>query len=193
MGKGKDSRAKEPGALSTSRFIRYMWLILGFVVAVYDQITKSDAQEFLAAEGGKYEVTPFLNLVSVENSGVAFGLLAGSGLEQYLAVFSLGFCAAIYCYLLVYKQVSIRNGVIAALLFGGALGNGIDRLLHSRVYDFIDFHLLGWHWPAFNVADIAISLAIVLLLWAIFSGGSKPADDGAGEQGQHDQASPARD
>jgi len=111
-------------------------------------------------------VTGFFNLVLVYNSGAAFSFLAGAGGWQKW--FFVGLALAISVWLVIeirrHAQATLLPAAFA-LVLGGALGNVIDRLRFDAVVDFLDFHVAGWHWPAFNVADSAITVGVALLLW----------------------------
>ena len=110
------------------------------------------------------EVTGFFNLVTVWNFGVSFGMF-NRGSAEAAWIFAL-VAAAITAALLVWLARSPPRIVATALglVIGGAIGNVVDRLRFGAVFDFIDLHALGWHWPAFNIADAAISIGVVLLL-----------------------------
>ncbi|WP_353684974.1 signal peptidase II [Thermodesulfovibrio sp. 3907-1M] len=134
-------------------------LILIFLVVFFDQLTKYLAIEFLAPHG-VIKLLPFFNLVYVENTGTAFGMFKflGAGFFIVIALFATLFL--IYMY---FKDP--QNWLIYSLIIAGALGNIIDRLIYGYVIDFIDLHLKNLHWPAFNVADSAISIGIVLFVY----------------------------
>lgn len=130
-----------------------------FLILLIDQITKYLAIKFLAPDG-IIKLLPFLNLVYVENTGTAFGMFKflGSGFFIIIALVVTGFLVYMY-----FKDT--KNWFIYSLIIAGALGNIIDRLIYGYVIDFIDLHLKNLHWPAFNVADSAISIGIVLFLY----------------------------
>ncbi len=113
--------------------------------------------------GESREVLPFLNIVHYENTGAAFGLLAGAG--EWARWLLVGVSVALVAAL---AAVTLRGKAPPAerlalwMVIGGALGNLHDRLRHGRVVDFIDVHAAGWHWPAFNLADSAISAGVAL-------------------------------
>lgn len=115
------------------------------------------------------EVTGFFNLVLTYNTGVSFGLFQGDAAWQPYFLIALNLAVA--AGLLVWLYRESRKGGSAGLLpcavglvVGGALGNAIDRLHQPGVVDFLDFHLAGWHWPAFNVADSAIVCGVMLII-----------------------------
>lgn len=140
-------------------------LALAAVTLVLDQATKAWWLDLMARNPGGIEVTPFFNMVMVWNRGVSFGLL-NSGDEAAQAWLLSAFAAAM-CVALVIWLRRAANRLVATglgLVIGGAIGNIIDRLRFGAVADFLDFHLAGWHWPAFNVADAGIVVGVVCLL-----------------------------
>lgn len=130
-----------------------------------DQVTKAAA---LAAAptliGRGIEVLPFFNLVLLHNRGVSFGLLASDHPASWwmLILLSAAIIAGLAVWL-VRTQYRMQAAALG-LVTGGALGNVADRLRHGAVTDFLDFHLWGYHWPAFNFADSAIVIGAMLLL-----------------------------
>ena len=115
------------------------------------------------------EVLPFFNLVLVFNAGAAFSFLAGAGGWQkwVFVVLALAISAWVAVMLKRHADDTLQSAALA-LVMGGALGNVIDRLRFGAVVDFLDFHVAGWHWPAFNVADSAITIGVLLLVWHSF-------------------------
>jgi signal peptidase II len=105
------------------------------------------------------EVLPFFNLVNVENTGAAFSMLSSLGNGFFITVALLAILFILY--LLVRTD---ESPVPLALILGGAVGNLTDRLYYGHVRDFLDFHVAGWHWPAFNVADSALTVGLAILL-----------------------------
>jgi signal peptidase II len=119
-------------------------------------------------------VTPFFNLVLVYNSGAAFSFLADAGGWQkwFFIVLALGISAWLLS--LLRQHAGERLLPLAlSLILGGAIGNVIDRLRFDAVVDFLDFHVAGYHWPAFNVADSAITVGVALMLWHQFRFGKE--------------------
>ncbi|HEV7802216.1 MAG TPA: signal peptidase II [Burkholderiales bacterium] len=141
------------------------WLGISAAVLVLDQLTKFAVTHTFALHEMR-EMAPFFNLVLVYNSGAAFSLLsdaAGWQRELFIAI-ALG--ASIWIAWLLRKYATQTLFCLAlALILGGAIGNVIDRVLVGAVVDFLDFHAFGYHWPAFNVADSAISCGAALLIW----------------------------
>jgi signal peptidase II len=142
----------------------WRWFAIAAVVVVADHATKALVLARFAL-GERLELAPFLNLVFVYNPGAAFSFLseAGGWQRPLLVAFALG-AAAIVSVLIVRRPQERLLCTGLALILGGALGNVIDRLRFGQVVDFLDFHAAGWHWPAFNVADSAITVGAVLLI-----------------------------
>jgi signal peptidase II len=141
------------------------WLWLAALVLVLDQITKVLVMNQLAAYQDMIPLTGFFNLIHVHNTGAAFSLFADQpGWQRYffLAI-GLG-ASALMFYLMRQTRGRPLFSIALALILGGAVGNVIDRALYGHVIDFLDFHVAGWHWPAFNVADAGITVGAVLLV-----------------------------
>jgi signal peptidase II len=140
------------------------WLGIAAVIVLLDQITKVTVSKLFTL-GESLRVTSFFNLVLAYNEGAAFSFLASqSGWQRYLFT-GIGVAAALFIvYLLVRHAGKPLFCWALALLLGGAVGNVIDRILYGHVIDFLDFHVRGWHWPAFNVADSAICIGVALFV-----------------------------
>lgn len=149
------------------------WLALAALVLVLDQASKAWVlASFRPMES--HIVTPFFNLVLVFNSGAAFSFLAGAGGWQkwFFVVLALGI--SLWLLMLLRRHAPERLLPAAlSLILGGAIGNVVDRLRFDAVVDFLDFHLAGYHWPAFNVADSAITVGVALMLWHQFRFGKE--------------------
>lgn len=143
--------------------------VLGGLCAIaafgVDQGTKTLALNTPALENG-VKVLPFLNLVRVLNDGVSFGMLGG--VVPWWGL--IAFAAVIVAWLLIWlwKAPDRQTGAALGLIIGGALGNILDRLRYQAVPDFLDFHFGTYHWPSFNLADVAIFCGAALLLWDSF-------------------------
>jgi signal peptidase II len=142
----------------------WRWFVLAAAVVLADQLTKALVLARFAL-GERLEITPFFNMLLVYNKGAAFSFLARADGWQtpLLIVFSLA-AIGIVGTLIVRKPEQRMFCAGLALILGGAAGNLIDRLRFGQVVDFLDFHARGWHWPAFNVADSAITVGAVLLI-----------------------------
>ncbi len=142
------------------------WLWLSVAVVVVDQVTKWLAVSTLFAKAPVTVIPGFFDLTLVYNTGAAFGFLRNAGGWQntfFIAV------AAIVSVLLISMlrrlgPREIQSAVAFALILGGAVGNVIDRVYQGYVVDFVHWYYRDWHWPAFNIADSAITIGAVLLV-----------------------------
>ena len=142
---------------------RYLWIAAA--VFVSDQLTKFAAADYLTRHGD-VQLTSFLNFSLVHNTGAAFGFLSSaSGWQNifFIVVASVA-CVAILWMSWRLKADDLVLGAGLMLILGGAAGNLTDRLAHGYVIDFIDVYYGAWHWPAFNVADSAITVGAILLV-----------------------------
>ena len=140
------------------------YLFLALLVLIADQISKWWAQMSLPMAQA-IKVTDFLNWFLIYNPGAAFSFLSQAGGWQRWFFTIIGIIAAVVIIWLLQKNTQDRPFCIAlALILGGAIGNVLDRLLYGAVVDFIDVHYHGWHWPAFNLADSAISIGATLIV-----------------------------
>ena len=141
------------------------WLLVAAVVAVLDQTTKAVVQGALRP-GARIEVLPFLDLVLVFNTGAAFSFLAGAGGWQRVLFIASAIAASVLIVHLLRRHPEERLFCAGlALILGGALGNLWDRVVLGHVTDFVLLHAYGYHWPAFNVADSAITVGASMLIW----------------------------
>ncbi len=142
-------------------------LAIAILVVVADQASKIVVLNALAPFQS-VSVSSFFNLVLVLNTGISFGLFAGG--DTIARWFLIAVALSISGLLMRWLANSTDRLVCVGLgmIIGGAFGNVIDRLVYKAVVDFLDFHLYGWHWPAFNVADSAISIGVVLFFLASF-------------------------
>jgi len=141
-------------------------LSVALVVAAADRLSKwwlIDIYDLPAR--GRLALTPFFNLVMAWNPGVSFSLLDDFG---EAGRWGLSLVAGAFVVVLVVWLARARDtaaGFALGLVIGGAIGNIYDRVMFGAVADFFDLHIGGWHWPAFNIADSAIAVGVVLLLW----------------------------
>lgn len=189
---GQDACAKGQGDKTCRKAFYLQAALMTFFVIVLDQLSKWMVLEFVIRKGLKavdvinqtspvgliewlvkaperlplysLSVLPFFNITMVWNDGVSFGLLASDGFhgKLFLIIMSLGISA--FLGFLIYKTASRFEALAMAAVIGGALGNVLDRLRFGAVADFLDFHMGGYHFPVFNVADSAISIGIAFLL-----------------------------
>lgn len=154
----------------------WRWLVLAAVIVIADQGSKWLAEQMLAVHE-PVAVLPSLNLFLTYNTGAAFSFLrdAGGWQRWFFAVLSL--CVSVFIVLWLRRLPRSERWLACALalVLGGAVGNLLDRLFRTDggVVDFIDVYYGTWHWPAFNVADSAISVGAVLLVLSMLRGGAK--------------------
>lgn len=153
--------SKSSGGASTSLLL---WLGLALAIVVLDQMSKMLILKHYEL-GDSTTITSFFNIVRAHNSGAAFSFLAGASGWQRWFFTGLGVVAALFISYLLRAHAGQKLFCLAlACILGGAVGNVIDRLLHGYVVDFFDFHWAAMHFPAFNVADSAITIGAILLI-----------------------------
>lgn len=140
------------------------WFGLAGLVILLDQLTKAWLVAVLLP-GAAVQLTAFFNLVHVYNTGAAFSFLSGAGGWQRWLFSVLALVISGWLAVMIFQHAKERWLPLAfSLVLGGALGNLVDRIRLGAVVDFVDVHWGGWHFPAFNVADSAITLGVALLL-----------------------------
>ncbi|MBQ4875485.1 MAG: signal peptidase II [Rickettsiaceae bacterium H1] len=150
-------RAKE---LINKKYL-VIYLIIILLIMVIDQWTKNIAKS-LVNNNNVFKINEFFNLVSIGNSGVSFGLLNNFPYSNLLFfIINTVIITILFIILLRSKVVTVNVGL--ALIIGGAIGNLTDRLNFNSVYDFIDLHIGGLHWPAFNFADFMVCFGVIFL------------------------------
>ena len=146
------------------------WLGLAFLILLADQFTKVLIVGHYQL-GDSTPVTSFFNIVRAHNPGAAFSFLANESGWQRWFFTVLAFAISAWMLTLMHHHRHEKLLPAAfALIIGGALGNVYDRLVHGAVVDFLHFHYAGWSWPAFNLADSAITVGVVMMLWGQLSG-----------------------
>ena len=141
-----------------------LWLGVAAVVLLADQFTKILILGHYQL-GDSTVVTAFFNVVRVHNAGAAFSFLSdASGWQRWLFVGIGAVAMVLIVWMLRSNPTQRLFSAALALILGGAVGNVLDRLLYGYVVDFIDVHWAGWHFPAFNVADSAISVGAAALI-----------------------------
>jgi signal peptidase II len=178
MGNANGSREPgphDPGPGVRPSSIAGKGLALAAAVIVVDQASKWWILTSVMRPPRVIEVTPFFNLVMGWNRGVSFGLFnSDSPLNLWLLpLMVVGITAVLLVWL--WRAERLWLGIGIGLVVGGAVGNLVDRMRFGAVADFLDVHAFGWHWPAFNVADSAITVgAAIILLESLFTREKKP-------------------
>jgi signal peptidase II len=158
MAKGKTSLVRSSGGGMLP------WLGLALIILIADQFTKVLILGYYQL-GDSTAVTSFFNIVRVHNTGAAFSFLASAGGWQRWFFTALGACAALFIVWMLKSHSGQKLFSFAmACILGGAVGNVIDRVLYGYVVDFLDFHWRGMHFPAFNIADSAITIGASALI-----------------------------
>jgi signal peptidase II len=166
--RGKNDRISTKGILLRSQLTLFLPLAAG--VLVLDQVSKAVVSATLKMHEIRPLIHGLLNLTRVHNTGAAFGLLAGQTSPLRTAFFLAVSLVAMGVVLwMLYRLPSGQKVELVALslILGGALGNVFDRVRLGEVVDFIDVYYRSYHWPAFNVADSAISIGVILLLYRL--------------------------
>ena len=148
--------------------LNYKVYLLPLILLIIDQIIKKIVLIFLFKDMKQLTISSFLNLTPVWNKGVSFGMFSQSGDIGKIIFIIIGVCFGFFAPIISknWKQEE-KFGVL--LISGGAFGNSFDRIIHGKVIDFIDFHYKNIHWPAFNFADICISIGVVIILYSSIS------------------------
>jgi len=153
--------ARKPGKSSAGVM---QWLGLALVLLMADQFVKILIVGYYQL-GDSTLVSSFFNVVRVHNSGAAFSFLAGASGWQRWFFTGIGVAAALLILWLLKSHAGQKLFSFAlACILGGAIGNVVDRVLYGYVVDFLDFHWHGWHFPAFNIADSAITIGAIGLI-----------------------------
>jgi signal peptidase II len=140
------------------------WLALAVVILILDQFTKTLILGYYKLGDATY-VTSFFNIVRAHNTGAAFSFLADAAGWQRWFFTVIGVAAALFIVWMLRSHAGQKLFSFAmALILGGAVGNVVDRMMHGYVVDFLDFHLAGRHFPAFNIADSAITIGAICLI-----------------------------
>ena len=149
--------------------IKLRWFNLSAFVLLLDQLTKIGVLESMTLHES-IRVMPFFRLTYVHNYGAAFSFLSDAGGWQRWFFIVLSSLAGILITVWLWRlpRAAWLQSLGLALILGGALGNLIDRVVYGYVIDFLDVYYHDWHWPAFNIADSAITVGVCLLLWDSF-------------------------
>jgi signal peptidase II len=174
----------QPSSINAPRR-RIFWMSLAALIILCDQISKWAMTEVifrpylnLPAQGFtdwyintperldflSIPITSFFNLVMVWNTGVSFGMLGDHGANAPIILIALASVITIIFLIWMMRISDHLHGICFAMIIGGAVGNIIDRARFGAVIDFLDFHLYGYHWPAFNIADMSVVMGVGLLV-----------------------------
>ena len=142
-------------------------LLIFFIFIFFDYVSKLWAIENLFMQYRSIELTSFLSMTPVWNSGISFGFFQDSGELGRYGFTGFAFLVSIW---LIYSSIKLPrySSLGFILIASGAIGNAIDRILYGKVVDFIDFHIEDLHWPAFNLADTIIFIGATLFLYNQF-------------------------
>jgi signal peptidase II len=153
------------------------WLWLSFLAVILDQATKLAVNSTMQLYQS-IQVLPYFNLTYVHNTGAAFSFLSQAGGWQrwFFAGLAIAISIVITFWLARLQKHEVLLAAALSLILGGAVGNLIDRLAYGYVIDFLDVYYRDWHWPAFNIADSAITVGVALMLAESFGLG-KPKKD----------------
>ncbi|RZL64263.1 MAG: lipoprotein signal peptidase [Variovorax sp.] len=151
-------------SLSRSSASIWPWLGLAAIILIVDQFTKTLIVGYYRL-GDATPITSFFNIVRAHNPGAAFSFLADhSGWQRWLFT-GIGIAAAVFIVWLLKSHPGQKLFSFAmACILGGAIGNVVDRMIHGYVVDFLDFHVGNWHFPAFNIADSAITVGAICMI-----------------------------
>ena len=146
------------------------YFIVAIVIIAVDLCSKHYANTHLNF-AQPYEITSFFNLTLLYNHGAAFSFLSNDQTSWQLIMFACisMIAAIILIYLIIKQPITAKLNLFSfAMILGGALGNFYDRAFRGFVIDFLDFHIDSYHWPAFNIADSAITCGVILLILSSF-------------------------
>jgi signal peptidase II len=170
--------------LNRIRMKRKYWVLMAVapLILVADQWTKQAVQKKLLLYEKVQVIPGFFNLIHVRNTGGAFGIFGGEksgiGSMLFIAVTLIAVGSLLYLFIRL-KEDEKNLSLSFCLILSGAIGNLIDRLRFGEVIDFLDFYLASYHWPAFNIADSAISVGVGLMALELLRRDKKKARKGA--------------
>ncbi len=142
----------------------FIAVFLAVLVIMSDRIIEQAVSLYLQNSEGFVKITPFFNLVWTGNDGVSFGMLQDLAYGKWLLSI-LAFIITGFFFIWLLRTKSLWVACALGFIIGGALGNTFERLYYGHVIDILDFHLVGYHWPAFNLTDSAIFIGVLLLIY----------------------------
>lgn len=144
-----------------ANFILFCYLI--FKVAVIDQVTKRIVIDYFHYTKDHHPILPFINIIEAYNHGISFGMFSDASYSNILfSLIAVIICTV--CFVIFIRENTFVHASAFGFIIGGAVGNLIDRYDIGAVFDFIDFHVGGWHFATFNFADAAIVTGVIILL-----------------------------
>lgn len=143
-------------------------IAIAAAIAVIDQITKAAVTTRLFLLEGVNVIPGFFNLVHYRNPGAAFSILSSGGMGSAVFLLTASVVALVIIGVVARQAKGVMQCVALGLIAGGALGNLIDRVRNGYVVDFLDFYLGGYHWPAFNVADSALTTGVFMAFFLFY-------------------------
>ncbi|HEY9079248.1 signal peptidase II [Magnetovibrio sp.] len=169
------------GEITDHRAARQVGWGLAVAILIADQISKwLILGLFSDATRPYFEITPFFNIVLAWNRGISFGMFGNAGEHGDTILIVLTLAIAVGLSVWLTRAESRLSALALGSIIGGAVGNVIDRFRFGAVTDFLDLHVLGYHWPAFNVADSAIVIGAAMLMWeSLFLGSESPTNKDA--------------
>lgn len=146
-----------------TRLAPWALLSVSALIAALDQVVKWLVEQSMTY-GESIALTPFFNWVYLRNTGAAFSLLADAGGWQRYFLIGIAALISIVLVKLIWSNRHKGEATAYCLILGGAMGNLIDRILRGYVVDYLDFYWQSWHWPAFNLADVAVVLGATVFV-----------------------------
>ncbi|MDD4556552.1 MAG: signal peptidase II [Alphaproteobacteria bacterium] len=144
-------------------------LSIAAVIIILDQLSKFFIYTVLLTDTNFILYASFFNVIKAWNTGVSFSIFSDKGPLGAIALSIFAIIVVGFLTVWLYREKIRANQVALGLIIGGAIGNVVDRIRFGAVFDFLDFHVFGYHWPAFNVADSAICVgAVILIVYSIF-------------------------
>jgi signal peptidase II len=138
--------------------------LIALLVILFDQLSKWWILNVTMVPPRIIPVTSFFDLVLVHNRGASFGIFSDAPGWASVALIVFAILISVALAIWMWRAQETLLAVALAMVIGGAIGNVIDRIRFGAVVDFLDFHVGGWHWPAFNIADSAITVGVILLI-----------------------------
>ncbi len=156
----------------------FLGIIVAVVVLAADQLSKFWILNHVLDGRPFIEITSFFNLVQAWNTGVSFSMFSGSGATGTIVLCLVAAAIVVSLLWWLYKENVRLIQIGLGMIIGGALGNIVDRVRLGAVFDFLDFHFAGHHWPAFNLADSFICIgAVIIILQSLFTPNQKNAKE----------------